>query len=248
MQLSVVIPTLNEERYLPKLLNSLKKQNFKDYEVVVADAGSKDKTIKIAQSFACQVVKGGLPAVGRNQGARVAQGEWILFLDADVVLDQDDFLLQALERLKIFDLDCASFGFLAADGSSLDSLGCLLASLYGWLFQFWQPRAVGFCILVKRKWHKKIGGFNEKLVIAEDHDYVQRLVKARGKFKFFLKPSLQVSIRRLTKEGRLKLLWKYFLSELHIIFKGPIYQKIFDYQMGGHYPASDGTNSTNQSH
>ena len=45
--ISIVIPTLNEEKYLPKLLVSIKKQHYKDYEIIVADAGSKDNTRKI---------------------------------------------------------------------------------------------------------------------------------------------------------------------------------------------------------
>lgn len=237
MLLSIVIPTLNEETYLPKLLKSLRRQALKNSEIIVADAGSKDKTRKVAYEFGCRIVQGGSPAVGRNQGAKVAKGEWFLFLDADVALDKDDFLDQALERVKRSDIQAVSFAFAPNDGGLLDKTGCFLASLYGWIFQFWQPRAAGFCILIKRSWHETIGGFDETLVMGEDHDYVQRLVKAGGKFRFFLKPNFQVSVRRLNKEGRLRLLWKYFLSELHIIFKGPIRKKIFEYEMGQHYPA-----------
>ena len=60
--LSIIIPTLNEESYLPKLLNSIKKQDFQDYEMIVADAGSKDKTIEIALASGCKISSGGLPA------------------------------------------------------------------------------------------------------------------------------------------------------------------------------------------
>ncbi len=49
--ISIVIPTLNEEAFLPTLLDSIKKQSFTDYEIIVADAGSKDKTIDIAQEY-----------------------------------------------------------------------------------------------------------------------------------------------------------------------------------------------------
>ena len=48
MKLSIVIPTLNEEEFLPTLLSCLKHQTFKDFEVIVADAGSKDNTVEIA--------------------------------------------------------------------------------------------------------------------------------------------------------------------------------------------------------
>ena len=80
MIFSIIIPTYNEEEYLPVLLESIKKQDFDDYEVIVADANSTDRTREIAEEYGCIVVDGGLPGVGRNNGARVAKGEYLLFL------------------------------------------------------------------------------------------------------------------------------------------------------------------------
>ena len=78
--LSIIIPTYNEEEVLPNLLRSIKEQDYKDYEVVVADAKSTDKTREIAQKFDCRVVDGGLPGEGRNHGAEAAKGDRFLFL------------------------------------------------------------------------------------------------------------------------------------------------------------------------
>ena len=89
MNLSIIIPTLNEEDYLPLLLESIKKQNFAEGEVIVADARSQDKTVEIAKSYGCKVVPGGLPPKARNEGAKKARGELFLFLDADVVLPEN---------------------------------------------------------------------------------------------------------------------------------------------------------------
>ena len=88
-RISVVIPALNEEKFLPVLLESLKNQTFKDYEVIVADAGSKDKTLEIAHSYGARVVPGGMPGPGRNRGAEVATGEFLFFFDSDVLLPND---------------------------------------------------------------------------------------------------------------------------------------------------------------
>ena len=79
MTISIIIPTLNEARFLPKLLESIKKQTFTDYEVIVADAGSKDKTLEIAKKYGARIVKGGFPAEGRNAGARAAKGDFLFF-------------------------------------------------------------------------------------------------------------------------------------------------------------------------
>ncbi|MEN6592532.1 MAG: glycosyltransferase family A protein, partial [Methanobacterium sp.] len=59
MKISIIIPTYNEEEYLPYLLESIKRQDFTDYEVIVADAHSTDKTREIAKSFGAKIVDGG---------------------------------------------------------------------------------------------------------------------------------------------------------------------------------------------
>jgi len=82
MKVSIIIPALNEENYLPKLLGSIKKQTFKDYEVIVADAHSKDRTREIARKFGAKIVDGGRPANGRNIGAKAASGEFLFFFES----------------------------------------------------------------------------------------------------------------------------------------------------------------------
>lgn len=100
MILSIIIPTYNEEEYLPILLESIKTQNFTDYEIIVADANSTDKTCEIAQKYDCIIVEGGMPAVGRNNGANIAKGEYLLFLDSDLKLT-DDYLRKVIYEFKM---------------------------------------------------------------------------------------------------------------------------------------------------
>lgn len=106
--LSIIIPTLNEEKHLAKLLKSIEKQDFKNYEVIISDAGSKDKTLEIAKKYKCKIVKGGSPAQGRNNGAKIAKGERLLFLDADVILPNKIFG-KILKEFKKRKLKIASF-------------------------------------------------------------------------------------------------------------------------------------------
>ena len=82
-RLSCIIITLNEEEHLPHLLKCLKQQTFQDFEIIVADNNSTDKTRQIAELAGCKIVQGGTPPVGRNNGARVAKADYLLFLDAD---------------------------------------------------------------------------------------------------------------------------------------------------------------------
>jgi len=97
--LTIIIPSLNEIAYLPGLLNALNNQIQKANEIIVADAGSNDGTVELATSYGVRVVPGGLPAVGRNAGARKAQGDYLLFLDADVV-PPPDFIANIMQRFN----------------------------------------------------------------------------------------------------------------------------------------------------
>lgn len=106
MKISIIIPTYNEEEFLPDLLKSIKRQDFKDLEVIIADANSTDKTVEIAKSYMCKVVPGGLPAVGRNNGAKVAKGEILLFLDADSVLT-NNYITSTIEEFELHNLGIA---------------------------------------------------------------------------------------------------------------------------------------------
>ena len=58
MILSIIIPTYNEEEYLPNLLESIEKQSFTDYEIIIADANSTDRTREIAEEHGCTIVEG----------------------------------------------------------------------------------------------------------------------------------------------------------------------------------------------
>lgn len=104
--LSIVIPTLNEEWYLGRLLDSIEEQDYEDYEIIVADSESEDDTVEKARSHGCRIVnvdKRG-PGHGRNKGAEKAKGDKILFLDADVELrDRKTFdrVVEALDDDEI---------------------------------------------------------------------------------------------------------------------------------------------------
>jgi glycosyltransferase involved in cell wall biosynthesis len=87
-RISVIIPTLNEERYIHNLLISLKNQSFKNFEVIVVDGGSSDRTIQETEAFCAKiVVKPKLKEFpSRNEGANVASGEILLFTGADIIM------------------------------------------------------------------------------------------------------------------------------------------------------------------
>ena len=206
--LSIIIPTKNEEEYLPALLESIKKQTFKDYEIIIADNNSKDKTKKIAKKYKCKIIKGGLPGKARNKGAKSATGDIFLFLDADTELKAKDFLEKGIKEFKKRKLDVA-VPLMYLKGKKLDKLYFDFWNRLTELFQYsLTPFAGGWCIFVKRDLHNKIKGFDEKIILGEDSDYVQRVIKSKlfkVKFKVLKSIKIQVSPRRLQKEGHLRV-------------------------------------------
>jgi glycosyltransferase involved in cell wall biosynthesis len=229
-KVSVVIPTLNEERDLPELMESLSKQTFKDFEIIVGDAGSTDKTKEIAEKHGARVVPGGMPGVGRNRGAAVASGEYLFFFDADVVLP-DDFLAKAVKEMDEDFIDLATCAFYPASDLRLDKILFAFANLTVRMNANANPRAAGFCIFITKRLFDRINGFDESLRLAEDHDLVDRAAKFRS-LHVLKSTSLKVSVRRLEKEGRFSLIQKYFQVEMHLMTKGKVRDDIIEYEFG----------------
>lgn len=228
--LSIIIPTFNEEKFLPHLLKSLKEQSFKDFEIIVADNNSIDATRSIALKSGAKLVNGGLPARGRNNGAKVAHGEWLLFLDADVILPSD-FLEKAIKEIKGSNFSSASCLINPLSDREIDKFLHGIVNLYFQATKKSFSHAPGFCIFAKKEVHQLVGGFDEKIKLAEDHDYVLRISKIE-KFDFLKSVRIPVSVRRLDKDGRFNIATKYLAVEMHLILFGPIYSNIFNYKFG----------------
>lgn len=227
--LSIIIPTLDEENYLPILLQSIKNQSFKDYEIIIADAGSKDKTLEIAGKYNCRVVQGGLPAKGRNEGAKVAKGNIFLFIDAEAVF-QEHFLKKALLKFRERKLDIASCGLEPiTKNKAYKILHEILYNLPARLLEDVFPYASNF-ILVKRETHERMGGFDEEITLGEDHAYVRKGAKI-AKFGFLKSLKLTLLPRRFQNEGWLTVSAKYYFCNLYNIFFGNVKSNIFKYNL-----------------
>lgn len=106
LNLSIIIPARNEADNLPILLTSLSNQSFKPLEVIVVDDDSKDQTASLARQYGARVVH--VPAeekwVGKSAacwaGAKEAEGDYLLFLDADIFLADSKSLEKILSQFK----------------------------------------------------------------------------------------------------------------------------------------------------
>ena len=229
--LSIVVPTFNESGFLPYLLKSIQKQTGVDFEIIIADNQSKDATRKIALSYGANIVDGGLPSRARNNGARAARADIVLFLDADVILPASDFLAKSLLEFEKRKLDVATCNFFPISKNTVDILMHQVANFYMKEVSPLAPHAPGFCIFVRKNIHETIGGFNEEVKLAEDHDYVKRSGKI-ARFGYLKSYPILVSVRRLERDGRFNVALKYILCEAHMILKGPVKSDIFKYRFG----------------
>jgi hypothetical protein len=229
---SVVVPVLDEASRLPGLLDCLDRQSLRPVEVVIADAGSTDGTAEIARSRGVHVVAGGRPAVGRNAGAREATGDLILFLDADCE-PSPHFIELAVAEFVARGLSVTGARVAPIERSLDYIVACWAAGIYLRTMQHVAPHAAGACMLVRRDVHERIGGFDESLMLAEDHDYVRRASKC-GRFRILNRVALPVSMRRVEQEGRIRLGLKYAYCELRTLLGLQIREMPFAYEFAAY--------------
>ncbi len=231
--ISIIIPALNEEAHIPGLLKSIRQQTCPPLEVIVADAGSSDRTTEIALQAGCRVVSGGKPARGRNAGAKVALGDIFLFLDADV-LPSSNFLASVLDEFIQRGLDVATCPVQPMVGTLTDAIFHEAANIFIRATQSFNPHAPGFCILSRRQLHESISGFDETLYLCEDHDYVRRASSHGGKFGILHMP-IPVSVRRFETDGRLNVAIRYSFLAINQLIGDPFNQDVFDRYLGEYH-------------
>ena len=239
-KLSIVIPALNEEHFLPHLLTSLTRQTKSDFEVIVVDGSSTDRTVEVARSFGAKIPKlevivsqkANLP-LQRNLGARASSGEWLVFIDADSIL-----LPYFIERIECFIEERSPVLFTSwfrPDSEvSGDALFTLIANLFvegGTVFH--RPIAPGPLAVIRRDVFDLVGGYNETLTFGEDYDFTQRIV-AHGIPLQILRETLYVlSLRRVRKVGKMRFMRLYAKASLLVLFTRRNLNHVPTYIMGG---------------
>ena len=237
---SVIIPAYNEVTYIDRLLGALITQNYTDFEVIVSDAQSKDGTQEVVESFKNKLhikfleaaPKG--PAFGRNQGAKHARGEWLLFLDADVDIEDPEFIEKLINYTNDKKWNTSS-AKMTAHGKAAKQYKMLLG-YQKLLLHTKKPVASGYCIFTRSSVFQKVGGFNESIHFGEDYEYVSKTGKD-GKFGFVDTTEYYVDPRRNQEHG-FKLAWQGTLNEVYRLLFG--YRKLekrpIKYEFGKHKP------------
>lgn len=211
MDITVIVPTLNEEKSIESCLKSIRSQDTShDYEIIVSDSGSRDRTTEIAEKYVDKIVasrKGIAPA--RNTGAEHARGDFLVFIDADTIIPKN-YLEKVMEK---FTADPGLLAFSAGfTFSNRDNRLIFIEKIINSYFVF--RGMVGLAILpgfntaIRRHVFESAGGFRD--VPIEDGEFAFRLRKL-GKTDYFTDFYVITSSRRLEKMGLLGTI-RYYLD------------------------------------
>lgn len=192
MNISVIIPTLNEQETIEKTLESI--GNSEGTEVIVSDGGSTDKTVDLCQRYAHVINSRPGRGSQMNTGASAASGDVLLFLHADTILPENwrDSVLSAMS-----DENTAGGAFSLSIDSDRRSHRIIAATANV------RTRITGIPygdqgIFVRRSVFERVGGFKD-IPIMEDVDLMRRLKKV-GKI-ILLRDKVKTSGRRWEREG-----------------------------------------------
>ncbi len=227
MDISVIIPTLNEEGTIRECLESIKNQKTDlEFETIVCDGRSEDRTAEIAKEYAT-VIESDIRSVGiqRNRGAAASTGKYLLFLDADTILP-GNYLEKVNEKWTSYPAlhaFSASFRFIES-GKKLAVSEKIVNSYFLFRSNLGVATLPGFNINIKRSIFDTIGGFKD--VPLEDVDLSISLSRY-GRTRYFSDFYVFTSARRLEEMGILGTV-RYYL-EVDLVRKNWEYKNFLRY-------------------
>lgn len=239
---SIIIPTLNEEKYLPLLLSDLENQTFTDFEVIHIDGNSEDKTVSKAKKWSKKLqlkteqTKTRNVAFQRNTGGQKAKGPWLIFMDADNRLP--NYFLQGI-RYKL-DKNPKTDIFttwIEVENKTRKYQTIETAINFNQEISKTIGKEIGFgaMIGVKKEIFNDIK-FDEKQKVAEDAIFIQNVIKNGYHFNLFRDPTYFYSMRRLEKEGTFKMVIMTSQLAIRHIQGKKFSEKNYGYKMeGGEY-------------
>ncbi|MBV9482203.1 MAG: glycosyltransferase [Acidobacteria bacterium] len=218
-ELTIVIPAKNEAKLIPNLLTSLIRQDYPgmpNTKVYLADADSSDGTPDVARRYRewlkLEVISGGLPAVGRNHGARLARTPYLLFIDADVEIPDPTLIGRSLKLMRKRRLHCLTTHIACPRGSLLDRFLYAGNNLMQHLSALCKPFSTGMFMMFDRAEFDRLGGFHERALYAEDYLLSQKV--ARRRFAI-VAGKILTSNRRFKRMGHFHLVRLFLNTALH---------------------------------
>ncbi len=222
--LSIIIPTREEEKVIGSALQHLDTHLMIEHELIVSDGRSLDDTVRIAEHHAdiVKVFTGEHhnPAIGRNDGAREAQHDYLVFIDADThIPDPEGFFRIALSHMT----DPAVVGVTGPQRalprveriSDRLSFGLLNLAIRINNNVLHRGEASGKFMMVRREAFDKVGGFRTDLVTREDGDFFYRISKI-GRTRYDPRLMVYHGARRAHALGWARLWSLWILNTIHV--------------------------------
>jgi len=213
MILSIIIPTKNEEHNISNLLNCLNKQTFNKFDIIISDANSTDKTsskiLSHELNYKIKIVDGGLPAIGRNNGAKYSSSDFLLFIDADATIKDNKLIEKSINLMIHKKLDLITTN-LSCRNNSIVKFIYLLNNTFQFISKIDKPYSTGIYFMIRRNKFLELGGFNEKDQYAEDYNLSRKV--HRRKFGI-VRSFIYSDDRRFKKMGYIGVV-KLFLKTL----------------------------------
>ena len=226
--ISIIIPTLQEEKKLERTLGQFTpslRELFR-LEIIISDGGSSDRTLAIAAVNADVVVEhaeGERENIsrGRNRGAAVARGDCLVFLNADVMIEEPEKFFSTMLRVigdgRVAAATC-NVNIYPEEEQFSDWLFHNFFNGYFWLLNlFGMGMGRGECHVVRKNAFDELGGYNEKTAAGEDFELFLRLQK-RGKIIFVRTLTVFESPRRFRKYGYFLTTLLWFLNGIGVLF------------------------------
>lgn len=235
---SIIIPTLNEEVYITRLMNCLKNQTHKNFEVILVDGNSQDKTRAIVSGFKAwfplkiiKLQKGNL-SLQKNTGGQRARASTLIFFDADMFVRNNFTRLaeKEIKKLKGFVHIPHVYPIEKKEYPEVHAVMNLFNQLVGLSLNTHIPFSAGPPQIWNRSVFLHIGGFDD--IFGEDHHIIRKAQDWGIKPIQISKLKVWFSLRRLKKQGRIKLFSHFIRTHIHLLFNDTV-PKGFEYKMGG---------------
>lgn len=180
-KLTIVIPSKNESDVIEYTLNYLNKQwNIEGTRVIISDCSTDDTRDIILsgkyKNLDIIIIDGGLPSVGRNNGAKLCETPYVLFLDADIFLTDDNTVSDTLDIIQDKDLHLVTTKFRCR-------------GIYSFIFPIFEffrditiktsPCAIGGFMLFDLSEFNRVGGFDDEDKFAEDFHLSMKIKPSR---------------------------------------------------------------------
>lgn len=214
--ISIIIPAYNEEKYIENTLQSIEQQTFRDFETIVVANGCTDKTAEIARRFKCSVVMRDEAHVSaaRNFGARHANGEILVFLDADTRLAPN-----ALQEINGQFSGQDAVAVLHACPNAPRLLYRIMLETRNLLHLVSIYRGSCGVIVAPAELFRKVGGFDRHMRIKENSKLIKMLA-SHGRYKVIKGTRAITSMRRYERWGVVRLAWFWLVNDFRVWLLG----------------------------